>query len=191
MRSGRRLSHLLGLFALLASLLAIPAIVLLGLVLGILLAISPLVGALAGRFHRAVNAIDPLATEESLAVLPGTGRKRRAGRKAATCRMCRRPLSTPAQRNRGYCEDCPVPYDEELLERLKAWRKQRADEDDVPAYVVFSDATLEALAEVKPSDSRGLLGINGIGPAKVDKYADDLLAMLVGVSTRLDHRRSD
>lgn len=104
--------------------------------------------------------------------------KRSRRRKTATCRMCQRPLATPAQRNRGYCDDCPVPYDEVLLERLKAWRKQRADDESVPAYVVFSDATLEALAEVKPSSRQGLLGINGIGPAKAEKYAEDLLEML-------------
>jgi DNA helicase-2/ATP-dependent DNA helicase PcrA len=43
---------------------------------------------------------------------------------------------------------------------------------------VFSDATLEALAEVKPTDRKGLQSINGIGKTKLDKYADELLALL-------------
>jgi DNA helicase-2/ATP-dependent DNA helicase PcrA len=48
----------------------------------------------------------------------------------------------------------------------------------VPAFVVFSDATLEALAEVKPRDRQSLQSINGIGKAKLEKYADELLAIL-------------
>jgi DNA helicase-2/ATP-dependent DNA helicase PcrA len=73
-----------------------------------------------------------------------------------------------------------VPYDEDLFESLKQWRKQRADAESVPAFVVFSDATLEALAEVRPVDRTGLLRINGIGAAKLERYADDVLGVLAG-----------
>jgi DNA helicase-2/ATP-dependent DNA helicase PcrA len=104
--------------------------------------------------------------------------RRRA--KASICKMCRRPLATARERNRGYCSDCPLPYDESLFESLKQWRKQRADAESVPAFVVFSDATLEALAEVRPSDRQGLLRVNGIGAAKLERYADDVLAVLAG-----------
>ena len=99
------------------------------------------------------------------------------GKKAAVCKQCQTPLASSRERNRGYCDDCPVPYDEELFESLRAWRKEQADAQSVPAFVVFSDATLEALAEVKPTDAaRALQSINGIGAAKLEKYADDLLA---------------
>jgi DNA helicase II / ATP-dependent DNA helicase PcrA len=112
---------------------------------------------------------------------PGADRRtRRHGKKAAVCKICRKPLSTPKQRNRGYCDDCPVPYDEALLEVLKGWRKDRAAEDEVPAYVVFSDATLEALAEARPTTSQGLLRVNGIGKKKLESYGEDLLEILVG-----------
>jgi len=43
---------------------------------------------------------------------------------------------------------------------------------------VFSDATLEALAEVRPKDRAGLRGINGIGQTKLEKYADELLRII-------------
>jgi DNA helicase-2/ATP-dependent DNA helicase PcrA len=52
----------------------------------------------------------------------------------------------------------------------------------VPAFVVFSDATLEARAEVRPDDRTGLLRINGIGAAKLERYADDVLAVLAGAA---------
>ena len=105
------------------------------------------------------------------------GAKRRS-RKVAVCKICRKPLAKASERSRGYCQDCPIPYDEALFEQLRAWRKQRAEAESVPAYVVFSDATLEALAEVRPTDHGGLAQINGIGPTKLEKYADDVLIIL-------------
>ncbi|SDT08444.1 ATP-dependent DNA helicase, Rep family [Nocardioides scoriae] len=109
----------------------------------------------------------------------GSGRRAvRASKRAAVCQQCQTPLATSRERNRGYCSQCPVPYDEALYDVLKAWRKEQADAESVPAFVVFSDATLEALAEVRPRDRAGLQGINGIGRAKLDKYADELLGLL-------------
>ncbi|KAJ1684435.1 hypothetical protein LUZ63_020190 [Rhynchospora breviuscula] len=106
-------------------------------------------------------------------------RRSRSGRKQmAVCRMCRKPLVSAKERNRGYCDDCPVPYDEELFGALRSWRKQRADADSVPAYVVFSDATLEALAEVRPDSRQKMLQISGIGASKLEKYADEVLEIL-------------
>ncbi|MBO9521618.1 MAG: ATP-dependent DNA helicase UvrD2 [Nocardioidaceae bacterium] len=115
-------------------------------------------------------------TDKAPAASGSSGSKR--GRKASACRLCRKPLASSRERNRGFCADCPPPYDEELFASLKAWRRERADAESVPAFVVFSDATLEALAEVKPTDRQGLLRINGIGAAKLEKYADDVLAVL-------------
>ncbi len=119
------------------------------------------------------------ATDRSGGSGPGGGRaSRRTSKKAATCQQCQRPLASSRERNRGYCADCPVPYDEELFETLRTWRKEQAEQQSVPAFVVFSDATLEALAEVKPTTRAALQGINGIGKAKLDKYAEELLALL-------------
>jgi DNA helicase-2/ATP-dependent DNA helicase PcrA len=78
----------------------------------------------------------------------------------------------------GRCEDCPASYDEELFERLRAWRVARAAQEKVPAYVVFTDLTLQAIAEVKPADAVALRRISGIGEAKMTKYADDVLALV-------------
>ncbi len=103
---------------------------------------------------------------------------RRSSKKAAVCQQCQRPLASSRERNRGYCSDCPVPYDEELFEALRTWRTEQAEAQSVPAFVVFSDATLEALAEVRPTDRAGLQSINGIGKTKVDRYAEELLEIL-------------
>ncbi|MEZ5100599.1 MAG: ATP-dependent DNA helicase UvrD2 [Thermoleophilia bacterium] len=70
--------------------------------------------------------------------------------------------------------------DEPALAALKAWRKERARADGVPAYVVFHDRTLEEIARRAPRDRADLSTISGIGPAKLERYADEVLAALVG-----------
>jgi len=66
-----------------------------------------------------------------------------------------------------------------LFDRLKVWRKDRAKQDGVPAYVVFHDATLTEIADRKPSTRDQLASVPGVGPAKLDRYADEVLAIVV------------
>ena len=94
------------------------------------------------------------------------------------CRSCRQPLMSTKERKMGRCEDCPATYDEELFDRLRDWRVERASEEKVPAYVVFTDLTLQAIAEVKPADPQSLLRISGIGPSKLEKYGTDVLEII-------------
>jgi DNA helicase-2/ATP-dependent DNA helicase PcrA len=68
----------------------------------------------------------------------------------------------------------------ELFERLRAWRSQTAQSASVPAYVVFSDATLQAIAETRPSSLRELSGLPGIGARKLEMYGDEVLATVIG-----------
>lgn len=104
------------------------------------------------------------------------GRSRRRG--PATCRVCAKALVTPAERARGRCRTCPGTPDEALIEALKAWRLTESRERGVPAYVVLTDATVEALAEVRPRDTDGLGAISGIGPDKLTRYGATLLALM-------------
>jgi DNA helicase-2/ATP-dependent DNA helicase PcrA len=100
------------------------------------------------------------------------------GRKVMSCRECGKPLSTGAEKKRGRCADCPASYDEELFERLREWRRDRAGEEEVPAFVVFTDATLQLIAEHKPRSPEALLRISGIGQAKLDRYGEDVLTVV-------------
>lgn len=68
--------------------------------------------------------------------------------------------------------------DPELVERLREWRRETARRLGVPAYIVFSDATLTAIAARRPATERELLAVVGIGPAKLDAYGDDVLALV-------------
>ena len=67
-----------------------------------------------------------------------------------------------------------------LFDRLKEWRRKRASSDGVPAYVVFHDKTLAEIAERRPHDWADLAAVPGIGPAKLDRYADEVLAIVAG-----------
>lgn len=99
-------------------------------------------------------------------------------RRVASCRECGKPLATGAEKKRGRCADCPASYDEALFERLREWRRERAGEESVPAFVVFTDATLQLIAEHKPRTHDALLRINGIGRSKVEKYGEDVLSLV-------------
>jgi DNA helicase-2/ATP-dependent DNA helicase PcrA len=68
--------------------------------------------------------------------------------------------------------------DEALLERLTAWRRERARADGVPAYVVADNKTLAAIAATRPSDSVELLGVPGIGQQKVATYGEEILELI-------------
>ena len=72
--------------------------------------------------------------------------------------------------------DVPEP----ILGALKEWRLERSRADGVPAYVVFHDATLEEIARSGPVSRAELAAISGVGPSKLERYADDVLAALAG-----------
>jgi DNA helicase-2/ATP-dependent DNA helicase PcrA len=66
----------------------------------------------------------------------------------------------------------------ELFEALRVWRSGRAKADGMPAYVVAKDTTLEAIAQMAPVSLADLLTIDGIGPAKLERYGDEILAVV-------------
>ena len=65
-----------------------------------------------------------------------------------------------------------APYDEGLYEKLKALRRTFADERNVPAFVIFGDATLRSMAREKPTNSDALLAVSGVGPAKLTQFGE-------------------
>ena len=66
------------------------------------------------------------------------------------------------------------------IDALREWRRQEAARRSVPAYVVLHDRTLAALAAARPATLDALSEIPGIGPAKLEAYGKDLLALLGG-----------
>ena len=94
------------------------------------------------------------------------------------CRVCGNPLDTPQDKALGRHVDCPSGADEQIFATLRTWRSDLAREANVPAYIIFSDATLTAIAETLPRDERELLAAPGVGPVKVERYGAGLLAVL-------------
>jgi len=74
-----------------------------------------------------------------------------------------------------------LDYDESLFQRLRSLRKQLADAEGVPPYVVFGDATLAEMAAVQPMNKESLLQINGVGQRKLERYGDAFLDVLCGL----------
>ena len=67
-----------------------------------------------------------------------------------------------------------------LAERLRSWRKKRADEENVPPYYIFNDRTLVDLANKKPTTRAELLSVSGIGELKAQKFGDDIIRIISG-----------
>jgi ATP-dependent DNA helicase RecQ len=71
----------------------------------------------------------------------------------------------------------PAP-DRELVATLRQWREETCRAAAVPAYVVLSNAVIDELARLRPTSADELLGVKGIGPAKVRQYGEQLLRLL-------------
>ena len=70
--------------------------------------------------------------------------------------------------------------DDSLLEALRRWRRERAAADAVPAYVVAHDTTLAEIADVRPRSLPALRRVRGMGPAKLERYGPEILAVIEG-----------
>ncbi|KDP04838.1 ATP-dependent DNA helicase [Mycobacterium avium subsp. hominissuis 100] len=124
---------------------------------------------------RFLNGIAPQTRAEAAPT-----RSRRNRNAATRCRICNNNLTTPAAVMLRRCETCAADIDEDLLVRLKAWRLDVAKEQKVPAYVVFTDNTLIAIAELRPGDEQALIAIPGIGARKLEQYGPDVLELVRG-----------
>jgi ATP-dependent DNA helicase RecQ len=77
--------------------------------------------------------------------------------------------------------DDHAEVDEELWQRLRAWRLEQAQAQEVPAFVIFHDATLRRIAARRPADLDELVSIKGVGPSKLEKYGQEVLSVVKSV----------
>jgi DNA helicase-2/ATP-dependent DNA helicase PcrA len=125
------------------------------------------------------RARERLALSWALARSPGQRRGRRPSRFLDGLRPG--PVAgaiKPARKARK--ADAPAAADAELFGRLRAWRRMQAHAQGVPAYVVFSDATLVGIADSGASNRAGLARVSGVGPTKLERYAEPVLIVLGG-----------
>ncbi|SDD63051.1 DNA helicase-2 / ATP-dependent DNA helicase PcrA [Streptomyces prasinopilosus] len=133
---------------------------------------APAGGGAAGGIERGVSgrATTVLATPQP----------RRRQRGPARCRVCGRTLTDAGEMKLMRCEDCPSDMDEGVYERLHDWRSEQARRSGQPAFCVFTDKTLMAIAEAVPDDPSGLARIPGVGKRKLDRYGAAVLAICAG-----------
>jgi DNA helicase II / ATP-dependent DNA helicase PcrA len=132
-------------------------------------------GRQSRRPSRFLNGIAPQSPSDAT-----PNRPRRPRGATPRCRVCNDTLTTPPAIMLRRCESCPSDIDEQLLAELKDWRLRTSKEMSVPAYVVFTDNTLIAIAETLPTDDAALVSIPGIGARKLEQYGPDVLAMVKG-----------
>ncbi|WP_406006873.1 ATP-dependent DNA helicase UvrD2 [Streptomyces sp. NBC_00637] len=110
----------------------------------------------------------------------GPVERRRTQRSPARCRVCGRTLTDAGEMKLMRCEDCPSDMDEGLYERLRDWRADQARRAGQPAFCVFTDKTLMAIAETVPEEDGELARIPGVGVRKLNRYGADVLAICAG-----------
>ena len=99
----------------------------------------------------------------------------------AAAAMARRPERERGARRERVGGATAAPFDaetEELFERLRALRRRLADGQDVPAYIVFSDAVLREMATRRPRTADEMLAVPGVGPVKLERYGEAFLEEL-------------
>ncbi len=92
---------------------------------------------------------------------------RKESKRAKTSRKGRKTYNTDSSSNNA------------LWEALRACRKELADENNVPPFVVFHDATLAEMMERQPDNNQQLLNISGVGESKLEKYGEAFLQVIV------------
>ncbi|MFC7711903.1 ATP-dependent DNA helicase UvrD2 [Micromonospora lupini] len=138
-------------------------------------------GGRARRPSRFLPQLDRSGGTERAGASTGPARRpERRRTQIVSCRICGATLLAGPDRKLGRCPTCPSDIDDELHERLREWRQRVAGAQKVPAYVVFTDATLTALAERRPGRPEELIAIAGIGPRKLGLYGESVLALVQG-----------
>ncbi|MEV7559995.1 ATP-dependent DNA helicase UvrD2 [Streptomyces sp. NPDC089795] len=115
------------------------------------------------------------------------GPRKRGPRGPVLCRVCRKTLTDAGELKLMRCEDCPSDMDEGLYERLREWRAAESKLQGLPAYCVFTDKTLMAIAEAAPSEAGELSMISGVGGRKLDRYGAEVLAICAGQEVGAGH----
>ena len=122
------------------------------------------------RPSRFLRALEAPAGAGAGAALGGSREARRPGLRPPRVTILPGPDVVPTPVGR--------PTDEPLMADLRAWRSARARADGVPAYVVAHDALLAAIVDERPGSPAALRRIRGMGPAKLGRYGEELLAIV-------------
>lgn len=124
--------------------------------------------------RRPSRFLDPVRPAQ----MPADPRASRDKSEKGSCRGCGEKLIGPMHRALGLCPECSMEVDTGLFERLRDWRKETSERIGKPAYTVFTNDTLAQIARERPTDTRALGRIGGIGAHKLSEYGDDVLRLI-------------
>ena len=108
------------------------------------------------------------------------GARRRAPGRSVRCPTCGKALTAAAEIASGTCTRCAPAPEAGLIARLRSWRLESARAQGVPAFLVLTDVTLGAIAQIRPRSAEELAAIPGIGPHRLSRYGEEILSLVAG-----------
>jgi ATP-dependent DNA helicase RecQ len=131
----------------------------------------------------------------SVLELTDTGRSTLLERRSVQLTVAAPPQIPSRKGARGHLSPSPGAIagatDETLFDELRALRKRLADARDVPAYVIFPDTALRAMAREVPRNATELRRISGVGDKKLQDYGDAFLAAIAAYAARRENAQPD
>jgi ATP-dependent DNA helicase RecQ len=83
---------------------------------------------------------------------------------------------------RGYVESDLSTMEQTIFEKLRWWRMETARKHNVPAYVIFHDATMREIAKAQPLSLTALRGVSGVGERKLETYGEEIVSLIAALS---------
>ncbi|MGN6389350.1 MAG: DNA helicase RecQ, partial [Burkholderiaceae bacterium] len=113
-------------------------------------------------------------TEEARPVLRGS--------QPVQLRAYQKPVKpSRGARPKAFVESDLSPEEQVVFDRLRWWRVETARKHNVPAYVIFHDATLREIARAMPDSIDSLRGVSGVGEKKLETYGDEIIALIADI----------
>lgn len=129
---------------------------------------------------RGVRSAATGRTGESASPPERVGARRRAPGRSVRCPTCGKALTAAAEIASGTCTRCAPAPEAGLIARLRSWRLESARAQGVPAFLVLTDVTLGAIAQIRPRSAEELAAIPGIGPHRLSRYGEEILSLVAG-----------
>ncbi|MEX2376200.1 MAG: HRDC domain-containing protein [Dehalococcoidia bacterium] len=88
------------------------------------------------------------------------------------------PREVRRQLRKRLTTESTLPVEDRLYQLLTEWRRDRADRDGVPAYVICNNQTLREITVQRPQDEHALAAVWGLGQARIERYGEEILALV-------------
>jgi ATP-dependent DNA helicase RecQ len=106
------------------------------------------------------------------------------GKQEVQLRQYQKPAKTArtSSKSKGFAESGLSAAEQLIFEKLRWWRVETARKHNVPAYVIFNDATMREIAKTQPASLLDLRGVSGVGEKKLESYGEEIIALIAEFS---------